>query len=316
MKLSVIGAGDVGTAVVELAEDYGHTVTAFSDTGSAIINDDGINSEASIEKKRSNASLGDSDPSSALSADYDVLIEATPTTLDDAEPAFTHVQEALERDRHVVLSNKGPMALRYRDVRKLEQESSGSVRFGATIGGTLPAIGTLEDIGKSHVTSISGALDGMANFILSRMAAEGLDYNHVLAEAQDLGVAESDPSFKSEGTDLAMKALILANLLWEDEEYTLADVDVDGISNLTGNQLDLAREDAWTIRLMAELSEASVKVGPRLIREHSRLAPSGSFTAIEFETTHGGPISVTGRGTGGLETATMVLSDVNKLSTR
>jgi homoserine dehydrogenase len=313
VKLSVIGAGDVGTAVVELANDYDHTVTAFADSTSAVLSDDGIDSEAIIVKKRAKEPLGKSDPSSALSADYDVLIEATPTTLDDAEPAFSHVQEALERDRHVVLSNKDPMALRYQEVRGLEQESAGSVRFGATIGGTLPAIGTLEDIGKSHVTSINGALDGMANFILSRMTAEGLDYDHVLAEAQDLGVAESDPSFKAEGTDSAMKALILANLLWEDQEYTLVDVTVDGISDLTGSQLDLAREDGWTIRLMVELSESSVRVGPRLIREHSFLAPSGSFTAIEFETEHAGPISFTGRGTGGIETATMILSDVNKL---
>lgn len=313
MKLGVIGAGDVGTAVLELADEYGHTVIAFSDSESAVIDEEGIDTEAVASEKRAGNPIGQENPGTALSTEYDVLVEATPTTLDDAEPAFSHVQMALERDKHVVLANKGPMALRYGEVRDLQRESAGTVRFGATTGGALPIITTIEDIGRSHIAAISGALDGTANFILSRMAVEGLDFDHVLAEAQDLGVAESDPSFEAGGVDTALKAVILANVLWDDDEYTLADAEVNGISGLSGSMLDLAREDGWTIRLIAEIAEGSIRVGPRLIGENSPIAPAGSSTAVQIETAHAGPLNLSGRGTGGLETATTILSDVNKL---
>jgi homoserine dehydrogenase len=291
MRLGVIGRSNVGTGIVELAEEYGHIVTAFCDSQSTIINDEGIDVEATVSKGRSGDHLGEDGPTKVLSADYDVLIEATPTTLDDAEPGFSHVREALERDRHVVLANKGPLALRYREVRELERESAGTIRYGATTGGVLPIITTLEDIGRTHVTAISGALDGTANFILSRMAAEGLDYDHVLAEAQDLGVADLDPSFETDGVDTALKAVILANVLWEENDYTLADAEVNGISDLTGSMLDLAREDGRTIRLIAEIADGNIRVAPRLIDENSPLAQSGSSTAVQIETDHAGTLN-------------------------
>jgi len=120
-------------------------------------------------------------------------VEATPTTLGDAEPGFSHVRTALERDRHAVLANKGPVAERFGDLRALVADSAGDIRFEATVGGAIPAVSTVEDIEPGHVTAVRGVLNGTANFILTRMAAEGLDYDHVLAEAQDLGVAEADP---------------------------------------------------------------------------------------------------------------------------
>ncbi len=151
-----------------------------------------------------------------------MLVEATPTTLGDAEPGFGHIQAALERDRHAVLANKGPVAERYADVRALERESEGNVLFEATVGGAMPILSTIDDFDPSHITAVRGVLNGTANFILSRMATEGLDYEHVLAEAQDLGVAEADPTFDVDGTDAALKGVIIANVLSDDEtEYTL-----------------------------------------------------------------------------------------------
>lgn len=313
MKLGVIGAGNVGTAVVTLAADYGHVVTAFSDSESAVINNDGIDVEAAIERKRTSGKVGDEESTAALDSQYDVLVEATPTTLENAEPAFSHVRKALERDRHVVLANKGPVALRYSEVREIEEESQGSVRFGATIGGALPVISTMENIGQSQIYAVSGALDATANFLLSRMAAEGLDYEHVLAEAQDLGVAETDPSFEVDGVDTALKAVIIANVLWDNGEYTLADAEIDGISDLSGSLLDLAKEDGSTIRLIAEIANREVRVGPRLIDENSPIASSGTTTAVQIETAHAGRLNLSGQGTGGMETASTILSDIKTL---
>ncbi|MFY4811592.1 homoserine dehydrogenase [Haloarcula sp. AONF1] len=314
MRLAVIGAGAVGSAVVELASDHGHSVTAFADSSSAVIDSAGIDTAAVLDRKRTDGIVGSDAPQDALSAEYDVLVEATPTTLGDAEPGFSHVQAALERDRHAVLANKGPVAERYADVRSLEHESEGSVLFEATVGGAMPILSTIDDFDPSHITAVRGVLNGTANFILSRMATEGLDYEHVLAEAQDLGVAEADPTFDVDGTDAALKGVIIANVLSDDEtEYTLDDAEVEGIQEISGSALELARADGRTVRLIAEVVEGSVRVGPRLVPDNAPLAVSGTRNIAQLETEHAGQLNISGRGAGGPETASAVLADIGRL---
>ncbi len=309
-----MGAGAVGTSVVDLASEYGHTVTAFADSRSAVVDAGGIDATAAVERKENEGVVGDAAPEDALAAAYDVLVEATPTTLGGAQPGFGHVERALEQDRHVVLANKGPVAERYGDVRALERESEGTVLFEATVGGAMPVCSTIGDFGPDHITAVRGVLNGTANFILSRMAAEGLGYEHVLAEAQDLGVAEADPTFDVEGTDAALKFVIIANVLaGDDREYTLADADVEGIKDVPASALDLANEDGRTIRLIGEVSNNEVRVGPRLVSEHAALAVTGTRNIVQLETTHAGRLNVSGRGAGGPETATAVLADVDRL---
>ncbi|ELZ30060.1 homoserine dehydrogenase [Halogeometricum pallidum JCM 14848] len=313
-RLAVVGAGAVGGSVVELAREYGHTVTAFADSASAAVDADGIDVDSVLARKGSEGRVGSADPEAALDADYDVLVEATPTTLGDAEPGFSHVRGALERDRHVVLANKGPVAERYADLMALERESAGEVRFEATVGGAIPVLSTVEDLRPGHVTAARGVLNGTANFILSRMAAEGLGYEHVLAEAQDLGVAEADPAFDVEGTDAALKCVILANVLAEGaREYTLADADVEGIQNVPGSALELAAEDGQTIRLIGECTPDTVRVSPRLVPQNAALAVTGTRNIVQLETEHAGQLNISGRGAGGPETASAVLADVGRL---
>ncbi len=314
-RLAVLGAGAVGRSVVELAAEYGHRVVAVADSSSAAVDADGLDTEAVIERKVETGSVGDEDAEAALEADYDVLVEATPTTLGDAEPGFSHVVAALERDKHVVLANKGPVAERYRDLRAAEAESEGKIRFEATVGGAIPILSTIEDFGASHITAARGVLNGTANFILSRMAAEGLDYEHVLAEAQDLGVAEADPTFDVEGIDAALKFVILSNVLADgDQEFTLEDAAVDGITNIPGTALELAAEDGRTIRLIGESTPEGVSVAPRLVPADGPLSVTGTLNIVQLETTHAGRLNISGRGAGGPETATAVLSDVSRLS--
>ena len=325
MRLAVVGAGAVGRSVVELAGEHGHDVVAVADSSSAIVADEadsgGVDTEAVVTRKAAAEIVGDDDPADALTADYDVLVEATPTTLGDAEPGFSHVQTALARDRHVVLANKGPVAERYGDLQALVADSAGDLRFEATVGGAIPAVSTVEDIEPSHVTAVRGVLNGTANFILTRMAAEGLDYDHVLAEAQDLGVAEADPSFDVEGTDAALKCVILANVLSfggaddpaDAREFTLADASVEGISDVPGSALRLAAEDGRTVRLIGEATGETVRVAPRLVPENGTLAVSGTQNIVQIETTHAGRLNISGRGAGGPETASAILGDVGRL---
>ncbi|WP_435161397.1 homoserine dehydrogenase [Halorubrum sp. SY-15] len=325
MRLAVVGAGAVGRSVVELAGEHGHDVVAVADSSSGVVADGadsgGVDAEAVVTRKAEADIVGDDDPADVLAADYDVLVEATPTTLGDAEPGFSHVRTALERDRHVVSANKGPVAERYGDLQALVADSAGDLRFEATVGGAIPAVSTVEDIEPSHVTAVRGVLNGTANFILTRMAAEGLDYDHVLAEAQDLGVAEADPSFDVEGTDAALKCVILANVLSfggaddpaDAREFTLADASVEGIRDVPGSALRLAAEDGRTVRLIGEATGETVRVAPRLVPENGTLAVSGTQNIVQIETTHAGRLNISGRGAGGPETASAILGDVGRL---
>ena len=313
MRVAVLGAGAVGRSVAALAGEFGHEVVAVADSSGAALDDGGIDVEAVLAAKDETGTVGDADPADALEADYDALVEATPTTLGDAQPGFGHVERALERDRHAVLANKGPVAERYDELRALEADSAGEVRFEATVGGAIPAIATIEDREPEQVPAVRGVLNGTANFILTRMAAEGLGYDHVLAEAQDLGVAEADPTFDVEGTDAALKCVILANLL-AGGGFSLEDAEVEGISGIPGNALELAAEDGRTIRLIGEASRDGVRVGPRLVPENGTLAVSGTMNIVQIETRHGGRMNLSGRGAGGPETATAVLADLRRLS--
>ncbi|ERH04432.1 MAG: homoserine dehydrogenase [uncultured archaeon A07HR60] len=321
MRLAVLGVGAVGRAVAELATTHGHTVTALGDSSSASVDPAGIDVETALTRKRETGSVGEADRSAALDGEYDVLVEATPTTLGDAEPGFSHVRAALGSGRHAVLANKGPVAERFNDTAQLARESAGQLRFEATVGGAIPAVSTVEDFGPGRINAARGVLNGTANFILTRMAAESLDYDHVLAEAQDLGVAETDPSFDVDGTDAALKCVILANVLShgsvEDpadaREFGLADATVEGIRDIPGSALNLASEDGRTVRLIGEATREGVRVGPRLIPENGTLAVSGTRNIIQLETEHAGQLNVSGRGAGGPETASAIFSDIERL---
>jgi homoserine dehydrogenase len=312
MRLAVAGSGAVGGAVARLAPEYGHTVVALADSTSAALDPDGIDAAAALDRKAAGDPLGPANPGEALDVEYDALVEATPTTLGDAEPGFSNVQAALEADRHVVLANKGPVAERYDDVRALEAESAGSVRFEAAVGGAIPVLATIEGVGAERVSAVRGVLNGTANFILTRMAAEGLGYEHVLAEAQDLGVAEADPTFDVEGTDAALKCAILANVLF-DGGHALSDVTVEGIESIPGSTLELAAEAGQTVRLIGEVSADSVRVGPRLVPENGTLAVSGTQNIVQIESADAGRLNISGAGAGGPETASAVLADVDRL---
>jgi homoserine dehydrogenase len=315
MNLAVMGCGAVGRAVCELAGSYGHQITALTDSTSAVADAAGIDTEAALDRKAKEGVVGSGDREDALAGDYDALVEATPTTLGDAEPGFSHAKRALARDAHVVLANKGPVAERYGDLRTAERDNAGTVLFEATVGGAIPVLSTIADLGPEDVTAVRGVLNGTANFILSRMSAEGLGYEHVLAEAQDLGVAETDPTFDVEGTDAALKCAILANVLG-DGGTTLADAQVEGITRLTPSALDLASEDGRTVRLVGEVTDGdspTVHVGPRLVSEHGTLAVSGTQNIVQLETRHAGQLNLSGRGAGGRATASAVLADVGRL---
>lgn len=315
MNIAVVGTSSVGTAIVKKAHEHGHTVTAFGDADGAFVDTDGIDVANAVENRESRDLSGTDPLEVALDASYDVLIEATPTSVGHSQPGYEHVRAAFKRDRDVVLVNKGLLAERYRDLRQLEEDSLGELRFEATVVGTIPVMTTIQDLDPTTISAVRGIFNGPSNFILTRMATEGLNYESVLAEVQELGIADADPTFDVDGIDAALQCVIVANVLEEgNSEYTLDDAAVEGIADLPGSALDLAVGDGRTIRLVGEVSDDQIRVGPRLIPEQSSLAVSGTDNIVQLETKHAGRLNISGRGADISTTATAALMDVSRLS--
>ena len=315
MRLAIVGAGSVGRAVLNQASQRGHSVVAIADSSAAAVDPDGLDAAEILRRKAQEGQVGSAAPDTLFEAPYDVLVEATPTTLESAEPGFGHVERALSADRDVVLANKGPVAERYQDLQALVDGSAGRVRFEATVAGAIPVMATIAAYGPAQVSAVRGILNGTANFILTRMASESLAYDHVLAEAQELGVAEADPSFDVDGTDAALKCVIIANVLLQgDQIHRLAEADITGIEAIPTSAHQAARDAGKTIRLVGEVGEDGVRVGPRLVPVDDPLAVTGTENIVRLELADAGPMHLAGRGAGGPETAAAVLADIDRLA--
>ena len=220
MKAALIGLGSVGRGIAEMIaqKNFGITITGIADSKSGCICDEGIDIPAVLEKKRRTGVCGDRAITATdviEKAEYDVLIEVTPTNALTGEPAIGYIRAALAKNKHIVTSNKGPIALAFRELSALAQKNRVALRYEATVGGAIPIMHTLEDgLLGNEIIAIYGVLNGTCNYILTRMAAEGLTYEQALMEAREMGYAEADPTYDVKGIDAAIKLVILANTIW------------------------------------------------------------------------------------------------------
>jgi homoserine dehydrogenase len=191
------------------------------------------------------------------------------------------------------------------------------LRYEATVGASIPLLNLHEHcLRGDHITRIDGVLNGTSNYILSRMGEEGLEFQEALEEAQALGYAEADPAGDVDGHDAAAKLVILANAYY-DAGLTLADVDVKGIREVTGEAVQLAHRQGYAVRLIATMKRGGApSVGPRLVPEASTLNVPGTLNVVRLARKHAGPVTVSGRGAGGTETAAAVLADILAVADR
>lgn len=327
-KVIIMGFGAVGQGVanaISLKKDMikqEHNVevkvVAAADSSSSAICADGLDEQLLVSVKNDNGSLA-SYPEYGSdvcgidvldSVEYDCLIEATPTNIEDGEPALSLTLKAFEEGKDVVTSNKGHLALFFKDVVSAAEKNNVQFRYEATVGGAMPIINFVKDtLSSCKVSSIEGILNGTTNYILSRMTSEGSSYKDILHESQELGIAETDPTQDVEGIDAACKTVILANsLLGIDATYS--DVDVEGISNITSQAIELAKKDGYLIKLIAEVSPDNLKVSPRLVKQGSSYDVNGTLNMATVHTDLAGDVTVVGLGAGSLETASAMLTDL------
>ena len=327
-KLILMGFGAVGKGVAKaislkkdmINEKYGITlkVVAAADSSTSAICQDGLDEELLLKTKEESGKLANypeygSDKSGieVLDAvDYDVLIEATPTNIKDAEPAKSLTLKAFADGKDVVTSNKGHLALFYKELIEAKEAAGVDFKFEASVGGAMPIINLCQEtLASCGISSIKGILNGTTNYILSRMTTEGMSYENTLAEAQQLGIAETDPTQDVEGIDAACKVVILANsVLGIDATY--ADVEVRGISDVSLDAIELAKEEGYYVKLIGEVSEKQLKVSPRLVKKNSPFAIDGTLNLANVTTDLADDITVMGKGAGSLETASAMLTDL------
>ncbi len=317
MKVVILGLGSVGRGVAEqlAKKDLGITITGIADSKSGCIDNNGIDVPKVLETKRTTGVCGDRGISAQdilKKATYDALIEVTPTNAITGEPALGYIKTALAQKKHVVTSNKGPIALAYRELMALAEKNGVALRYEATVGGAIPIMHTLKQgLAGNEIIALYGILNGTCNYILTRMAAEGLTYEQALMEAREMGYAEADPTYDVKGIDAAIKLVILANTLW-DNDAKLTDVDLTGIDLLTPDALRLAEDEGCTIRLIAEASPCQhlLRVSPRIIEKDHPLVVEGTLNALTLETDMAKEITLIGRGAGSTPTASAIIGDL------
>ena len=327
-KICLIGKGNVGTSLLQLlnekkddikkAFDISYIVTAIFEYDGALINEEGINIKEVLEKKENFRELSywkkDILAKEKISKlNLDICIETTPTNPNTGEPALSHIIEALCNKINVVASNKAPFYLRYKKIKDLAQEQDCAVKYEATVASGVPVLSIKEGLIGNTITSIKAILNGTCNYILSRMAAEGVSLQIALKEAQELGYAEADPTLDIDGYDAAGKLVILANELlgWS---KNIKDVKIKGIKDITAQTIELAKSDGFVVKHLAIAENDQLIVEPRLVERDSPLNISGTLNVIELQTKYAGPVVIMGRGAGGFEAASGILNDMINIS--
>ena len=210
----------------------------------------------------------------------DVLIETTPTDIRTGEPAMSHIREALLRGIHVVSANKGPFIRAYRELTGLAREKNVELKISAAAAAALPTIDVAETcLAGAEILGIEGVLNGTTNFILSRMRTNGQSYEEALAEAQALGIAETDPTLDVEGFDTANKLALITNVCMG-ADLRPEDVERTGIAGISLAQVQSASAAGKIMRLVGvakrdESGRVSASVAPQL------LAPDHPLAGVE-----------------------------------
>ncbi len=324
VRLSIIGFGAVGQGVArsilskqEYFNKHGIDlcVVGIADSSGCEIDRHGVDLNSAIIRKKRTGAIATASGSVSIhdlisSVEHDIVIEVTPTNIKDGEPGLSNMLLAFGSGRHVVTSNKGPLALRFSELKEAAEDNGVMFRYEATVGGAVPIFNLIhEALAGNTVLRIEGILNGTCNYILTRMAEERLPYELVLKEAQELGIAEADPTYDVEGIDSACKLVIIANSVFG-QAATYHNVDVTGITKITPEALELANKNNYVVKLICEAGNDKLTVAPRLVPKRHPLAVGGTLNVASILTDLAGRITISGKGAGSIETASSILSDI------
>ncbi len=248
--------------------------------------------------------------------DLDVIVEL----IDDADEAYAIVKTALLNGKNVVSGNKKMLAEHLGELIELQKKTGQSLLYDASACGSIPVIRSIEEYYDNDLlSSVTGILNGSSNYILTQIFRDGRSYSESLNEAQDLGFAESNPSFDVDGFDSLFKLIIIS--LHSFGILVKSDKIINfGISNIMPQDIRYAKEKGLNIKLVAKVwkhgdNKLSMYVLPHLVsRDEYIYNVEDEFNGVVIEGEFYDKQFMFGKGAGALPTGSAVLSDITALS--
>lgn len=336
-KLAFIGFGVVGQGLAEILRDKKETlkreegfetvIVAISDLmKGSIHHPEGLDIDTALTVLAETGSLenypdqlglvkGWDSLTTIRQSNADTIIEVSFTDVKTGQPAIDHCKAAFKSGKNVAMTNKGPVALAYKELAEVADKEGVYWGFEGTVMSGTPALRMpKEALAGNRIVEIKGILNGTTNFILTKMESDGMSYEEALEEAQELGYAEADPTSDVEGYDARYKIVILANYVMN-LPLTVEEVSCKGIAAITLDDIEKARNEGKRWKLLAKAHQEGGRVIASIAPEKVELtdplaAVNGALNAITYETDLLGPVTLSGAGAGKTETGFSLLIDL------
>ena len=319
IKIGLLGFGTVASGIPFLLQENGQKIEEAAkdklEIAKVLVKDD-AEKERLVAAGHAYNLVTDVD---AILSDDDIQIVVE--LMGRIEPAKTFITKALEAGKHVVSANKDLIATHGKELIALAQEKGLAFYYEAAVAGGIPILRTLANsLTSDKVTRILGVLNGTSNFMMTKMVDEGWTYDAALAEAQRLGYAESDPTNDVEGIDAAYKAVILSQFGFG-MTIDFEQVDHQGISTITPDDVAVAQELGYVIKLVGDIRETasgiSAEVSPTFLpKDHPLASVNDVMNAVFVESIGIGESMYYGPGAGQKPTATSVTADIVRIARR
>ena len=306
IKVGIIGVGTVGTSVAQILKDNADVI--FARAGQEIIVKSGV--VKNLNKDRGlDIIITDNVDDILNDSEIDIVVEL----MGGVDEPFDVVKRALKSGKAVVTANKALLAYHRYELQDIANHIA--FEYEAAVAGGIPIINALrEGLSANHIESIIGIMNGTCNYMMTKMTNEGVAYDVILQEAQDLGYAEADPSFDVGGYDAAHKLLILASIAYGIDAKP-EDILIEGIENVTQDDITFAKEFGYAIKLLGiakkDASEVELRVHACLIKQDQMIAKiDGVMNGISVVGDKVGETLYYGPGAGGDATASAVVADI------
>jgi len=306
IKVGVIGVGTVGTSVVKILHDNKEIITARA--GNEISVKSGV--VRNLSKERGLDITLSADPYDIVNdPEIDIVVEL----MGGVEEPFEVVKAALKNGKAVVTANKALLAYHRYELQDIAKDLA--FEYEASVAGGIPIINALRDgLSANHIESIQGILNGTCNYMLTKMTDEGVSFDDILKESQELGYAEADPTFDIGGFDAAHKLLILASIAYGIDAKP-EDILIEGIEQVSQDDIAFAKEFGYAVKLLGiakrDGDEVELRVHASLIRKEEMIAKiDGVMNGISVVGDYVGETLYYGPGAGGDATASAVVANI------
>jgi len=312
IRIGIIGLGTVGSGVLEILRNKQDKIA--QEIGARLVVTVACDRDPAREAVAAagGARSFTTDARAVVShPDVDIVVEL----IGGLEPAFSFMREALENGKHVVTANKEVISQKGQELFDTAAKTKRDIFFEASVGGGIPILRPLKEVLVGNDFSVvAGIVNGTTNYILTAMQQEGLSFDEALAQAQEKGYAEPDPTADIEGDDAAAKIAILASIAFN-SRVTKPMVYKEGISRLTSADMTYAAELGYGIKLIAYARQVDGEiitfVRPALVRkDHPLASVNGVYNAIFVEGDACGQLMFFGEGAGSLAAGSSVVGDL------